>query len=136
MPNKPRIGFDGDDRAFYRPMTDSIHLSKRDNFDSAREYYGTLCHELGHSTGHPSQFNHPTLAEVAPFGIETYSREELVAEFAAAFLCSQAGIQTTIDNSASYTSGWLKKLQSDNKLAIIAASQGQKAADYIIGQTS
>jgi antirestriction protein ArdC len=136
MPNPPHIGFDGGDRAFYRPLTDSIHLPKRDSFDSAGEYYSTLFHELGHNTGHPSRLNRPTLAEVAPFGSETYSREELIAEFAAAFLCGQADIQTTIDNSASYIHGWLKKLRSDKKLAIIGASQGQKAAGYIMGQTS
>jgi antirestriction protein ArdC len=136
MPNKPSVGFDGGDRAFYRPLSDSIHLPKRDSFESAGEYYSALFHELGHSTGHPSRLNRPTLAEVAAFGSETYSREELVAEFAAAFLCGQAGIQTTITNSAAYIAGWLKKLRSDPKLAIIAASQGQKAADYIMGQTS
>jgi antirestriction protein ArdC len=136
MPNKPSVGFDGGDRAFYRPLSDSIHLPKRDCFESAGEYYSTLFHQLGHGTGHSSRLNRPALAEVAPFGSETYSREELVAEFAAAFLCGQAGIQTTIDNSASYINGWLKKLRSDKKLAIIAASQGQKAADYIMGQTS
>ncbi|HZA25065.1 MAG TPA: zincin-like metallopeptidase domain-containing protein, partial [Dehalococcoidia bacterium] len=51
-----------------------------------------------------------------------------MAEFGAAFLCGHAGIETTIDNSASYIQGWLKALKNDPKLAVIAASQGQKAA--------
>jgi antirestriction protein ArdC len=72
------------------------------------------------------------LTEVVPFGSETYSKEELVAEFGSAFLCGHAGIETTIGNSASYINGWLRKLKSDPMLAVIAASQGQKAADYII----
>jgi antirestriction protein ArdC len=76
--------------------------------------------------------NRQTLTEVVPFGSETYSKEELVAEFGAAFLCGHAGIENTIDNSASYINGGLKALRSDSKLAIIAASQGQKAADYIL----
>ena len=37
-----------------------------------------------------------TLETPAPFGNPIYSRQELVAEFGAAFLCAQAGI----DNSA------------------------------------
>lgn len=35
-----------------------------------------------------------------------YSREELVAEFGAAFLCARAGIDNTLDNSAAYIAGW------------------------------
>jgi antirestriction protein ArdC len=136
MPNPPSISQDGGDRAYYKPMSDSIHLPARDNFDSAGEYYATVFHELSHSTGHQSRLNRPTLTDVVPFGSEIYSREKLVVEFGAAFLCGQAGIETTINNSASYINGWLKKLRSDPKLAIIAASQGQKAADYIMGQTS
>jgi antirestriction protein ArdC len=133
MPGKPRIGHDGGDKAYYMPLTDSIHLPTRNSFDSSGEYYSTLYHELTHSTGHQSRLNRPTLTEVVPFGSETYSKEELVAEFGAAFLCAHAGIENTVNNSAAYINGWLRKLQSDPKLAILAASQGQKAADYILG---
>jgi antirestriction protein ArdC len=136
MPNPPSIAHDGGARAFYRPQLDSIHLPTRSRFDSTGEYYSTLFHELSHSTGHQSRLNRQTLTEVVPFGSETYSKEELVAEFGAAFLCGHAGIETTLDNSAAYIKGWLKTLRSDPKLAIIAASQGQKAADHILGQTS
>jgi antirestriction protein ArdC len=136
MPNPPRIDHDGGTRAFYRPQLDSIHLPQQGSFDSAGEYYSTLFHELSHSTGHQSRINRQTLTEVVPFGSETYSREELVAEFGSAFLCAHAGIETTLDNSAAYIAGWLKALRNDKKLAIIAASQGHKAADYILGQAS
>jgi antirestriction protein ArdC len=135
MPNPPRIGFDGGARAFYRPQLDSIHLPARNSFESAGEYYSTLFHELTHSTGHRTRLDRPTLTEVVPFGSETYSKEELVAEFGASFLCAHVGIENTINNSAAYINGWLKKLKSDPKLAIIAASQGQKAADYILNET-
>ena len=136
MPNPPRISHDGGDKAFYRPLTDSIHLPMKHNFDSAGEYYSTVYHELTHTTGHQSRLNRSTLTEVVPFDSETYSKGELDAEIGAAFLCAHAGIETTINNSASYINGWLRKLKSDPKLAIIAASQGQKAADYILGQNS
>jgi antirestriction protein ArdC len=132
MPNPPCINYDGGDRAYYKPMSDSIHLPHRNNFESAGEYYATVFHELSHSTGHQSRLNRPTLTEVVPFGSETYSKEELVAEFSSAYLCAHAGIETTIQNSASYINGWLRKLKSDPKLAILAASQGQKAADWTL----
>src|ERR671915_1559348 len=135
MSNPPKISFDGGDKAYYVPASDSVHLPVKDNFDSAGEYYSTIFHELTHSTGHQSRLNRPTLTEVVPFGSATYSKEELVPEFGAAFLCAHTGIETTINNSAAYINGWLRKLQSDPKLAVLAASQGQKAADHILGQT-
>lgn len=57
-----------------------------------------------------------------------------MAEIGAAMLCGLAGIeQETLDNSAAYVQGWLKKLEGDSKFIVSAASQAQKAADYIAG---
>ena len=71
-------------------------------FDVAGESYSTLLHELSHSTGHPKRLNRDTITYSARFGSATYSKEELVAEFGTAYLTHAAGIQNTIDNSASY----------------------------------
>ena len=63
-----------------------------------------------------------------------YSREELVAEMTAAFLCAHCGIDnSTIDQQAAYLAGWLKALKDDPKMVIQAASQAQKAANMILG---
>ena len=72
---------------------------------------------------------------IAPFGSETYSREELVAEFTSAFLCNESGIQNqdVFKNSAAYIQNWSRKLKKDKKLVVQAASLGQKSADYILG---
>ncbi len=70
---------------------------------------------------------------IAPFGSATYSKEELAAEFTACFLCHLSGITNTTDNSAAYIKGWASKLRSDRKLVLQGASQGQKAADFILG---
>ena len=48
-------------------------------------------------------------------------------------LSAQAGIDNTLDNSASYIAGWSKALKADKRLVVTAASQGQKAGDYILG---
>jgi len=51
----------------------------------------------------------------------------------AAYLCGICGIEnSTIDNSAAYIQGWLKKLKSDNKFVIQAASYAQRSVDYIL----
>ena len=53
----------------------------------------------------------------------------------AAFLCGVAGIENvTLDNSAAYIEGWLRKLRHDKKLVIVAAAQAQKAANYILDE--
>ena len=70
-----------------------------------------------------------------PFGSEDYSKEELVAEMGAAMLCGVAGIESrTLNNSASYLQSWINRLRSDSRLIVSAASQAQKAADYILGK--
>ena len=40
----------------------------------------------------------------------------------------------TIQNSAAYLQSWIRTLRGDRKLAIIAAAQAQKAADYILNR--
>ena len=43
------IYYNGKGRAFYRPLTDSIHLPDREQFPSAENFYATALHELGHN---------------------------------------------------------------------------------------
>ena len=76
-----------------RPWTDEVHLPKREAFTSSEEFYSTAFHELVHSTGHRERLNRKTLTDGTPFGSPTYTREELVAEMGAAFLCAEAGIE-------------------------------------------
>lgn len=126
----------GGDRAYYRPSTDSIQLPERESFHNPEAYYATAFHEAVHATGHESRLNRDSLTSAdARFGSEVYSKEELVAEFGAAFLCSTAGIlNSTINNSASYLQGWIRKLKNDSTLAVRAAALAQKAADHILNK--
>lgn len=121
-------------RAYYRPSKDIISIPEIRDYFKPEEFYSTMFHEMLHSTGHQKRLNRPTVTEVAAFGSETYSKEELVAELGAAMLCAHAQIDnSTIDNSASYIAGWLRKLKNDKRLIIQAAAQAQKAVDYILG---
>ena len=71
----------------------------------------------------------------APIGSQDYGKEELVAEMAAAFLCSHCGIEpATIDQTAAYLQGWLKQLKQDKKLVVQSASAAQRAAEWVRGQ--
>jgi antirestriction protein ArdC len=64
-------------------------------------------------------------------------QEELIAEMTAAMLCGIAGIeQKTLENSAAYLKIWITRLKSDSRLVVSAASQSQKAADFIQGKTA
>lgn len=130
MPNRP--AFEQSDRAWYRPSTDTVGMPARGLFASSEEFYSTLFHELTHSTGHASRVGREGIENLNPFGTESYSKEELVAELGAAMLCGITGIeQATLSNSASYLKSWIDRLKSDSKLIVSAASQAQKAADYI-----
>lgn len=133
MPHAPAIVHSGA-QAYYQPTLDKVTMPPTWQFHSMEEYYSTLFHELGHSTGHKDRLNRSTLNDLCRFGDTNYSKEELVAEMTAAYLCGIAGIENrTVDNSEAYLAGWLKKLKSDVRLLVQAAAQAQKAADYIRG---
>ncbi len=134
MPGRPIILYGGD-RACYSPMLDNVKLPNQVSFKSPEEFYSTAFHELAHATGHASRQGRKGILEPSHFGSHDYSQEELVAEFSASMLCGVAGIeQQTIDNSSAYIQGWLKVLKGDKKLAIIAAGQAQRAADFILSR--
>jgi len=132
MPKRPEIT-NSSTKAYYSPRSDKVSMPKKESFIGEAEYYSTLFHELTHSTGHESRLNRSTVTEGHFFGSTEYSKEELIAEMGAAFLCGYCGIENkTIDNSASYIQSWLKKLRNDKRMVVIAAQQSQKAADMIL----
>jgi antirestriction protein ArdC len=130
---KPTIR-NGGNCASYNKLLDCVQMPQRNCFDCAEEYYSTLFHELSHSTGHATRLNRSSLTDFERFGDHNYSREELVAEMGAAFLCGITGIaDKTINNSAGYLANWLDALKNDSRMVLVAASQAQKATDLILG---
>ena len=100
MPQRPRIQ-PGAARAAYAPQLDVIHRPHLAWFDTPEAYDATLFHELTHSTGPASRLNRATVTDSCPFGSPISSKEELVAEMGAAFLCGVCGIESrTMDHSA------------------------------------
>ncbi len=134
--NDPPPVHHGGGRAFYSPSNDTITLPPRQTFEQMEEYYSTLFHELTHASGHEKRLGRPGVTDPVKFGDHAYSREELVAEMGAAFLCGHTGISpATIRNSAAYLASWLKVLQGDGRLVIQAAAAAQRAVDHILGRT-
>ena len=133
LENGPSLSFGGG-RAFYSPSRDAVQMPEMGAFHSPEEYYSTLFHELTHSTGHASRLERDGVTEGHRFGDADYSKEELIAEMGAAFLCAETGINpdVTLANSASYIANWLKALKDDPKMIVQAASKAQKAAEFVV----
>jgi len=134
MPYRPNIRHGGNQPS-YSPVLDYVKCPVPESFESPEKYYSTLFHELSHSTGHASRVGRKGILEPSYFGSHEYSKEELVAEMGAAFLCGVASIENrTIENSAAYIYGWLKALKNDRTLLVHAAAQAQKASEYILNR--
>ena len=137
MPLKPNITRNGD-QAFYSIRTDTVNIPDLSLFTSLDSFYNVWLHELGHATRHSSRLDRRYHNEQPDspriFGSCDYSREELVAELTAAFLCAELGLENHVPQSASYISGWLSALEGDERLLIHAAAAAQKAADFVAGR--
>ncbi len=122
------------DRAYYQPATDTVVVPELSQYQKQEEFYSTLFHELTHSTGHFSRLNR--IADIAAFGSEQYSKEELCAELGSAFLVNHCGIESeaSFNNSAAYLSGWLQALKNDKRLIISAAGAAEKAVSLILNK--
>ncbi len=97
-------------QAYYSPKENEIVVPMKEQFIKAgnpESYYGTLLHEMIHSTGHESVLNRLG-KEYDP---QEYAREELVAELGAALACHRYGMDKVIkEDSLPYLKGWLNNL--------------------------
>lgn len=143
MPKRPPV-HEGSAVPCYRPKADSVHMPDQRYFVSEEAYYSTLFHELAHSSGHVSRLARKSLMDnkgitaTGDTSRQTYAEEELVPEMAASFLNAHAGIiEDELENSAAYLEGWASALRKKEAVSWVvrAASEGQKAADYIMGRS-
>ena len=117
-------------RAFYRPATDSIHLPDKGQFATADSYYATALHELGHWTGHETRLDRDL---VHPFGSDGYAKEELRAEIASMILGDELGIGHDPEQHAAYVGSWIKVLKDDPLEIFRAAADAEKIQNYVLG---
>lgn len=118
-------------RAFYSPSEDAVTVPALEQYDQVEEYYSTLFHETTHSTGHKSRLDRDMKGH---FGSDSYSKEELVAELGAAFLCGKCGLdnEKAFKNSVGYIQSWSRKFKMDKRLIVSAAAKAEKAVRYIL----
>lgn len=134
MPDSPLLTFKGK-RAYYDVSKDHVVMPQLKSFKTSEAYYSTLFHELVHSTGAEKRLGRKTITEMAEFGGEAYSMEELIAELGAAYLNSYTGIlDKEIQSSTAYIQGWLAKLRDDKRVIVTASGQAQKAVDFILSR--
>ena len=112
----------------YRPSIDRVTMPLRSQFSEKASFYGVLFHELAHWTGHKSRLNR------IESGRKAYAYEELVAELSSSFLCCKVGLPFSSQSSA-YIKSWISGLKNDNKMIFKAASEAQKAVNYLINKT-
>lgn len=124
------IHHDQNDRAFYRPSTDKIHLPPMGQFHSADNYYATALHEVGHWTGHPSRLDRDLSH---PFGSEGYAIEELRAEIGSYMLGTELGIGHDPGQHTAYIGSWIKKLQEDPNEIFRASRDAEKIVGFMKG---
>lgn len=131
---KEKINFEAraSNQAYYNPASDSIVVPVKEQYQHINEYYSTVFHEMIHSTGHKTRLNR--MERKSFFGNEKYSKEELVAEIGAATVLNLLDIETelTFQNNVAYIQSWIKKMKKDDKVIIWAASQAEKAVNYIM----
>lgn len=119
----------GGNQAFYTTDGDYIRIPQRSQFDAADGYYSTLAHECGHWTGHASRLSREFGKR---FGDNAYAVEELVAELTAAFTMGRLELANEPrPDHACYLASWLRVLKADKRAIFTAASQAQKAADFL-----
>lgn len=97
------------DRAYYSILNDMIVLPEKAQFVDGESFYGTLFHEMTHSTGSENRLNR---LKPSAFGSDDYAREELVAELGSALVAQRYGISKNVkDESAAYLKSWLTSLK-------------------------
>jgi antirestriction protein ArdC len=117
----------GGDRAYYISGTNDIRLPHLEQFKSSDDYYATSFHEGIHWTWCDGRI---TRTFAKRHNQDTYPLEELVAELGAAFLCADFGVTGKLQH-ASYIGSWLRALKNDKKFIFTAASNANKACEYL-----
>ena len=132
--NPPKIKIQSSNRAYYVPSKDLVVCPKFSQFKEASEFYGTLFHELIHSTGHESRCDRKEGMKNVGMGSHEYSYEELVAEIGSTMLRNYTGIECkkADKNSQAYIKGWCERIESNPKWIISSARQSVKAVRHIL----
>ena len=116
----------------YDLRRDEIRMPTVEQFHSLDDFHSTILHECAHASGHMRRLARPHMH--ARFGSTEYSREELRAELASAFMQGVVGLPpgpTMIESHAAYLASWLEVLRHDKNEIFRAAADAQRICDYL-----
>lgn len=117
------------DRAYYSISKDEIVVPEKAQFKDGESFYGTLLHEMTHSTGAESRLGR---IKPAAFGSADYAREELVAELGSALVAQRYGMSRHLkEDSAAYLKSWLGSLKESPQFIKTTLLDVKKATSVI-----
>lgn len=117
------------DDAYYSISRNEIVVPEKEQFKSGEAFYGTLFHEMTHSTGAEGVLDRfkPTA-----FGSPEYAREELVAELGSALVAQRYSMTKHIkEDSCAYLKGWLNELKESPQFIKTTLLDVKRAASLI-----
>lgn len=125
----------GHPMACYNTLHDKIEMPKPELFRDTKaatateNFYSTIFHEITHWTGAKHRLDRE---QHKRYGDNAYAFEELIAELGSAMLCASLGATPAPRaDHAQYIKNWLKALKDDKRFIFSAASQAQKAVDFL-----
>lgn len=123
----------------YVPSLDVVRINPY--MKNQEEYFSTLFHELGHSTGASSRLNRVGVANASMIDKDRYAKEECVAEICAYLCCAECGIYSmktsesmAYENNLAYVASWKRRVLDWKKDFIYVVSQADKAFNYIMNE--
>ena len=117
------------DSAYYSISKEFIEVPAQTRFPDQRYFYGTLYHEMAHSTGAPGRLDRDL---TGGFGSKLYAGEELVAELSSAIMSCITGLDSTIkEENLQYLKNWSEVITDDPKIIFSAVAKASAAANMI-----
>ena len=104
-----------------------IEVPNKERFEEAEYYYGTVMHEMAHSTGVKEYLDRNLHGNKAD-----YAKEELLAELTAAYVAKKYGMNKPAEaDSAQYLKSWLENMRKDPKYIVNILYDMKRAANLI-----
>lgn len=117
------------DEAYYSISKNHIVMPEKTQFKAGESFYGTLFHEMTHSTGAEGVLDR---LKPTAFGSKEYSDEELVAELGGALTAQRYGMTKHIkEDSCAYLKSWLDNLKESPQYIKTVLMDVKKATSLI-----
>ena len=117
------------DSAYYSMTKNEIVVPEKEQFKDGEAFYGTLFHEMVHSTGAEGVLDR---LKPTAFGSKEYAREELVAELGSALVSQRYGMTKHIkEDSCAYLKSWLDSLKESPQFIKTTLMDVKKASSII-----